>query len=111
MTDEKLFAFIAAHIKSVWAIEQMHVLARTPDASWEIDALVRETRSSPIAAQEALRSLQDSGLVTRTSDGAYRFAPKSDELNRLAQGALKAYIERPRFVIQAIFASPQDGPA
>jgi hypothetical protein len=108
VTDEALLQFIEAHIKSVWAIEQLLVLTREPVRPWEIGELVRETRSSPTAVQEALRNLKDAGLADHTLDGKYRFAPKSDGLRGEVQDLLKAYVERPRFVIRAIFAEPKD---
>ncbi len=49
LTDEELLKFIGAHIKSVWAVEQMLVLTRDPVRAWELGELVRETRSSRTA--------------------------------------------------------------
>jgi hypothetical protein len=46
--------------------------------------------------------------VDQSSDGTYRFAPKSEDLRTAAEALLKAYVERPRFVIRAIFAEPKD---
>lgn len=108
MSDEKLFAFIQAHIKSVWAIEQMLVLAREPERAWDARDLVRETRSSLTAVQEALRNLETAGLVAQTADGRYRYDPKTEELRQITQDVLQAYTERPRVVIRAIFADPKD---
>lgn len=108
VSDEQIFAFIEAHIKSVWAIEQMLVLAREPARAWDVDELVRETRSSVMAVKEALRDLEAAALVTQTPDGKYRFDPASDAHRKLAQGVLQTYTERPRSVIRAIFAAPKD---
>jgi hypothetical protein len=108
VSDEKLIKFIQTHIKSVWAVEQMLVLAREPDRKWEIGDLVLETRSSSTAVREALRNLLALGLIAQTQDGSYQFAPQTDELHEMAQGILEAYVERPRVVIQAIFAAPKD---
>lgn len=108
VTDEALLKFIEAHIKSVWAVEQMLVLTREPIRDWALAELVRETRSSSTATGEALRNLKDAGLVEQSPDGAYRFAPNSEELRTAAEALSKAYVERPRFVIRAIFAEPKD---
>jgi hypothetical protein len=108
VSDASVINFIQAHIKSVWAIEQMLVLAREPDRKWQIDELVLETRSSSTAVREALQNLQSVGLIIQTQEGAYQFAPQSDELRDVAHGILQAYVERPRAVIQAIFAGPKD---
>jgi hypothetical protein len=86
----------------------MLVLAREPDRKWEIGDLVLETRSSSTAVREALQNLLAVGLIAQAQDGSYQFAPQSDELRHMAQDILKAYVERPRVVIQAIFAAPKD---
>jgi hypothetical protein len=109
VTDEKILAFIQAHIRSVWAVEQMLVLSRAPERSWDVQELVRETRSSATAVHDALRDLRDAELISQTADGKYAFAPGSDELLAMSESLLKAYVERPRFVIQAIFSEPKDG--
>jgi predicted transcriptional regulator len=108
VTDEELLKFIEAHMKSVWAVEQMLVMTREPVRVWALGELVRETRSSSTAVGEALRNLEEAGLVDHSSDSTYRFAPKSEDLRTAAEALLKAYVERPRFVIRAIFAEPKD---
>lgn len=107
MTDEELLTFIEAHIRSIWAIEQMLVLTRDSGRSWDAEELVRETRSSSTAVQEALRSLREAGLIGQTPDGKFSFAPQSEELRIATEELLKAYAERPRFVIRAIFSEPR----
>lgn len=107
MSDERIIEFIQAHIKSVWTIEQMLVLAREPGRRWEIGELVLETRSSSTAVRDALQNLESLGLIEQANEGGYRFAPSSEDLRDMAQGILTAYIERPRVVIQAIFAAPK----
>lgn len=108
VTDEELLTFIEAHIRSIWAIEQTLVLTRDPGRSWGIEELVRETRSSSTAVQEALRDLREAGLIGQKPDGKFFFAPQSEELRIATEELLKAYVERPRFVIRAIFSEPRD---
>lgn len=108
MTDDELLTFIEAHIRSIWAIEQMLVLSRDPGRSWGIEELVRETRSSSTAVQEALRDLREAGLIGQMPDGKFSFAPQSEELQIATEELLKAYVERPRFVIRAIFSERRD---
>jgi hypothetical protein len=107
--DDQILAFIQAHIRSVWAVEQMLVLSREPGRSWDVTELVRETRSSPTAVRDALRDLREVELISQTPDGKFAFAPRSDELLAMSEALLKAYVERPRYVIQAIFSEPKDG--
>lgn len=107
VTDEELLTFIGAHIRSIWAIEQMLVLTRDAGRSWGVEELVRETRSSSTAVQEALRGLREAGLIDQTPDGKFVFAPQSEALRAATEELLRAYVERPRFVMRAIFSEPR----
>jgi hypothetical protein len=106
--DERVFAFLRAHIRSLWALELLLLLARDRARTWHPGDLVREMRSSPVAVDEALRNLQDAGLAAADADSRYRYGPASPELDALAHGIAQAYAERPTAVVRAIVTAPED---
>jgi hypothetical protein len=108
VTDEQIFAFLRTHIRSVWALELMLLLARDRSRAWHPNDLVREMRSSSVAIGEALRDLQGAGLVAPDSDNRYRYNPASSELDTLATGIGQLYSTRPTTVVKAIVTAPED---
>jgi DNA-binding IclR family transcriptional regulator len=99
--------FIHSSIKSVWSAELLLFLRRRRERSWTPDQLIQELRSSRSVVLEVLATFEQAGLVTREG-GSYRFAPASDELDRLTQELEAAYSERPATVVKAIMSAPSD---
>jgi hypothetical protein len=108
VTDEQIVAFLRAHIRSVWALELMLLLARERGRTWHPNELVREMRSSSVAVAEALRNLQSAGLAAPDADNRYRYSPASAELDQLAREVEQAYATRPTAVVKAIVTAPDD---
>jgi hypothetical protein len=106
--DERVLAFLRAHIRSVWALELLLLLARDRARAWHPHDLVREMRSSPVAVDEALRNLQSAGLAAVDADNRCRYSPASPDLDALANGIEKAYAARPTMVVRAIVTAPDD---
>jgi hypothetical protein len=108
VTEEQILAFLRAHIRSLWALELLLLLARDRGKAWQPSDLVREMRSSPVAVGEALRNLQSAGLAASDADNRYRYSPASAELDALASGIAQAYSVRPSAVVKAIVTAPDD---
>jgi DNA-binding GntR family transcriptional regulator len=108
VTEDDLLAFIATSIVSVWALELLLLLRRDPGRAWQPDALVRELRSSTSVITDALRRLQDAGLVMRDDDGSARYHSASPQLDRLASELEKIYAAKPMAVINAIVNARTD---
>jgi len=108
VTDEQILAFLRAHIRSLWALELLLLLARDRGKAWLPSDLVREMRSSAVAVDEALRNLQSAGLAAADADNRYRYSPASAELDALASGIAQAYAARPSAVVKAIVRAPDD---
>ena len=108
MTDDDLLAFIGTSIKSVWALELLLLLKREPGRSWDAQALIRELRSSPVVIEDALKGLQDAGLVMQDDAMTYRYQATSARLDQLVSEIEKAYAAKPMTVIKAVVAAPTD---
>jgi hypothetical protein len=106
--DERVLAFLRAHIRSVWALELLLLLARDRARAWHSHDLVREMRSSTVAVDEALRNLKSAGLAAVDADNRYRYSPASPEVDALATGIAQAYAVRPSAVVNAIITAPDD---
>jgi hypothetical protein len=108
VTEEDLTAFVAKTIGSVWALELLLLLKREPQRSWTTEVLIREMRGSQVVIADALKMLQEAGLVAQDSAGAHRYQAASEHLDQLASELEKAYATKPMTVIKAIVAAPSD---
>jgi hypothetical protein len=106
-SDLDLAAFVREHVRSVWALELLLALKRSPERCWHVDELVRELRASTTLVSSNLQGFERSGLAIRDDAGCYRYAPASPVLDELAGDLEQAYRERPVATINLI-AKPGD---
>lgn len=106
MLDEDLLAFIQSSIRSVWALEVLLLLRRTPDHAWSSEAVAHELRANDRLVSEQLATLETAGLIA--CDEGCRYAPAAPTLDALCGRLETAYRERSGQVIKAIMAGPND---
>src|SRR5690348_1717430 len=95
VNEDDVLAFVAATIKSVWALELLLLLRDGRDRGWDADGLVRELRASTVVVQDALTGLRNSGLVTADETGKFRYRPASKQLDGFAADAEALYRSKP----------------
>lgn len=105
--EAELVAFIEGAIPSVWALETLLLLRRSPTASWTPETLVAELRASAPLVNDCLRRLQQAGLAME-AEGTFRYAPASPRLRALCDGLEAAYRERPVAVVNTITSMRPD---
>ena len=105
--DPELAAFIEGAIPSVWALETLLLLSRSPAAAWTPDQLVSELRASAPLVQDCLQRLQLAGLALEVNE-RFSFAPASPRLRVLCVGLEAAYRERPVAVVNTITSRRPD---
>lgn len=98
--------FIRDSIRSVWELELLLLMRRTPERSWDAGMLERELRSSRMLTAAALLSLTRAGLVAEDPPGHYRYRPASPQLDLVADELEQAYAQTPAAVMQAIWSAP-----
>ena len=75
LNEEEILRFVRSSIVSLTALELLFFL-KNGHVGPKKD-LIRELRSSPVAVEVALRSLEAGKLVVHDADGIYRYAPAS----------------------------------
>jgi hypothetical protein len=105
VADLDLLAFIRRSIPSVWALDVLLLVRRDPPRSWSAGELVGELRASDAVVLGVLAAFQRDGLVARSEDGRFRFAPAAELLEELTDALAQAYAERPVAVINAIVST------
>jgi hypothetical protein len=105
VADVDLLAFIRRSIPSVWALDVLLLVRRSPTRGWSTGELVGELRASDAVVLGVLAGFQRDGLVAKGEDGRFRFAPAADLLEELTVALAEAYAERPVAVINAIVST------
>jgi DNA-binding FadR family transcriptional regulator len=100
--DVRLIEFIRGSIPSVWALDLLMVMRRSPARLWSEAELVGELRASEAVVRGVLGRFEADRLVARSARGRYRFEPKSSCLDQLCEALAEAYRDRPHAVMQAI---------
>lgn len=104
--EERVFAFVRGAISSVWELELLLLLYRTPDRKWTPDELVHQLRASHTVVSSALRGLRLAELVAEPERGRFRYnagVPARDEIVRTLDTAFRT---NPISVIKMIAGAP-----
>jgi hypothetical protein len=99
--------FLVDHVDSVAELETLVHLQANPDAEVGAEGVARALGVDAGWAADELERLAARGIVARgTQPGAFRFAPRTDELGRTIDEVLAAYRERRVTVISIITTKP-----
>jgi hypothetical protein len=103
-------AFIADHIESVVQVEVLLHLYAHPTTDYRPSEIGKELAIDPTWADAQLQNLCARGLLAcgKGPDPAYRYGPKSPEMERAVAGLARAYADRRVTVIGLIFSKPSD---
>lgn len=109
-SQEDLVTFIASSFRSVWALEVLCHLRRSPEHDLLPDELVNALRASELVIRQSLAELTAAGLAVVAQDGSARYAPATAELDRLAAAAEARYATAPNAVRRIIVKAANPGP-
>jgi hypothetical protein len=103
-------AFIADHIESVVQVEVLLHLYGHPTTDYRASDIGKGLAIDPAWADAQLQNLCARGLLTcgPGADPAYRYGPKSPDMERAVAGLARAYADRRVTVIGLIFSKPSD---
>ena len=108
MISDELLQFIQTYVSSIWTLELLLLMRRSPERAWTADALNGELRSSRLIVANGLAALTTAGLVLGDANSTFYYRPARPELGVLADQLAAAYAEFPFAVTQAILAAPND---
>jgi hypothetical protein len=100
-------SFVDRHIESIEHLEVLLVIA-AQEKSFSAAEVFQKIQSSQGSVDQRLESLVKAGLLSRDSDGKFRFTPKDDETRQLVKELAGAYKTRPVRIIEAIYARKTD---
>ena len=101
--------FIASTFRSVWDLELLLELRRSPGDRITRDQLVTALRASDVVVSRGVETLVAAGLAAEDSHGSLYYAPAGAGLDGLAAGAVELYRSRPDSVRRLIIAGIPGG--
>jgi hypothetical protein len=101
-----LLDFVRHTLGTIWAVEQLLLMQRSPERKWSPAELVAELRASDLLVRKNLDVFERAGLVAPHEGGLYQFAPASELLSNTCADLAQLYRERPHTVQSAILSSP-----
>lgn len=107
--NEEVAAFIRTSFRSVWDLELLCHLRRTPDRNQHPATLVAALRASDLVVANSLAALLVAGLIVEEPDRSVRFAPASAALGRLSEEAEALYRRSPDAVRRMIVTAGSAG--
>ena len=102
MSDPGFLGLVREHIRSVWSLELLLLMRRTPTRAWTVDELVRELRASTVLVTDNLTHFERVGLIVPEEQGRYRFAPAGPLLAEFCDNLAEAYQTKPVALINII---------
>ncbi len=107
--QEEVAAFIRTSFRSVWDLELLCHLRRTPGENQHPTALVTGLRASEVVVANSLSALLTAGLIVVEPDSSVRYAPASPGLDRLSEQAETLYGRSPDAVRRMIVTAANPG--
>jgi DNA-binding IclR family transcriptional regulator len=101
--------FISSTFRSVWALELLLFLRRTPQTAHDHEALIRQLRASDSVVTKSIESLVAAGLIVEHGDGSVSYSPASPDLEAGVMETENLYRVRPDAVRRLIIASSAGG--
>jgi hypothetical protein len=105
---EDVRRFLLQCIDSVEQLEVLLHLYRTPEQAWSCDSIALALYSNPASIARRLAGLYSNGLLTQTSSSAYRYQPKTAELDGIVSQLAETYRQRRVAVITVIASKPME---
>jgi hypothetical protein len=106
--EEQLSAFIRSSFRSVWSLELLLLLKRSPRL-WPRDEIVAALRASDLVVAQSVESLTAGGLLTVDGDGRAAYSPASPGLAAMADAAEAYYARSPDAVRRLIVGAASGG--
>jgi hypothetical protein len=100
--------FLLQCIDSVEQLEVLLHLHRRPEEPWTAESIAQALYSNPASIADRLAGLYSDGLLTLTSSSAYRYQPKTAELDEIVSQLAETYQQRRVAVITVIASKPME---
>lgn len=98
-----LKAFITKYIKSVAMLDVLFLFSENPEMAWSITEISSELRTNFRSATDNVSHFLSAGLIVKTSDDRFIYAPNSEEVRDIIQKLSNEFKEKPVTIITYIY--------
>jgi hypothetical protein len=98
--------FLAKYIRSIEQLEILLLVRATPEQKWTVRELYQRVLTNETSILQSLEKLREHGLVQKSGESMYQFAPSPDTRSVLEKLA-GLYKEKPTRILQALYGSTQ----
>lgn len=102
---DELSTFIRTTFRSVWSLELLIFLRQHKDRHLSHEEMVAGLRGSDLVVAQSVDTLLAAGLIVIDEEGAARYSPANDQIDRLSQRAESLYAKSPDAVRRMIVAA------
>ncbi|MGH6889204.1 MAG: hypothetical protein ACREHF_08420 [Rhizomicrobium sp.] len=106
VTEDELLAFVRASISSVWELELLLLVYRSPERRWTPKEIDRELRASATVVNSALRRLRAAELVAESAREQFQYQRGSQRTHEMVHALDIAYRTNPISVVKVILGAP-----
>ena len=108
-SSQEVSSFIGATFRSVWALELLGYLRQQRERQLCHAEMVSGLRGSDLVVIQSLESLAAAGLILVDENGAARYAPATEQLDKLVDKTLALYARSPDKVRRMIISGASPG--
>ncbi|MGH6876484.1 MAG: hypothetical protein ACREHV_03785 [Rhizomicrobium sp.] len=108
ITQEEVLAFVRDTIASVWELELLLLLSRSPDRRWTAKEIDRELRASETVVNAVLRRLRAAEIAAEPAEEQFQYRPVSPRTHEIVQALETAWRTNPISVVKAILGAPDN---
>lgn len=95
--------FIATYIGSVEQLEILLLLHGFPEKAWEPKEISVQIRSNMESVKARLHGLVNNGLVSKSEDGKFKYAPPTECIDKSVECLRDAYAKKRTGIINMIY--------
>lgn len=104
-SEENVLEFAANTFRSVWALEMLLLIRRSPERRWAEGKLIAELRSSSVVIAESIANLVSAGLACVNDDATVTYHARSPEIDAVVVDLDILYAQKPTLVVRHIVMS------
>jgi len=108
VNEDDVLAFARTALATLWALELLLLLHRSPDRAWQDTELAAPLRANARVVAESLAALVGTGLAETDDAGRCRYRPASATLASAVDALAELYARKPLAVTNAILSGRND---
>lgn len=101
-------AQFARRLRSLWAIQVLHLLYQDRARVWMVSDICRDLRSTDRLIVDTTALLSQCGVIACEGDGSVRYQPATPEIDDLVERLIQVYRLRPLALTNEIYSLPNE---